>query len=285
MPELNSSSKSKARMWNNLGERVRRDFLLQVIAGTIPGAAIQRVSGIDDAVSVGTTPVWPGDGQYPHIHESQPTEIFSDNVNDTYKGTGAWILRVVGLDYNHEMQMEDVILKGTTPVITQGSYSHLYHATVLKAGTRDGVLGTITLRDKKDSIELGYVVAPFNRMMNGVFTVPAHTNAYLYAFSFNIESLQDVIVGVRFTTPVEENEVWINGYVDITSGGHQHQELVAPFLLPPLTDLELTAEKSGGVTATVLAEATLLLIDTTFEWDSIYVQDETFSISRPNEDE
>lgn len=284
MPELKTKSKSHARVWNKLGERVRRDFLMQAVAGTIPGVSVQRISGIDDAVAAGATPVWPGPGQYPYFEDARTIEIVSDDSGDANLGLGGWLLRIVGLDDNHEMQMEDITLKGTTPVLTQGDYTHVYHAVVMKAATRAGLVGTLTLTDKKDSNIIGYVSAPSNRMENGVFTVPAHTNAYLYDFHFNIESNQDVLVGIRYTTPVEENRVWIVGYTDVTSGGHQHEELVAPFFLPPLTDLEFTAEKAGGVSALVTVDSTLLLIDTAFEWESIYYQDETFSISRPDEE-
>lgn len=284
MPELKTSSKSHARIWNKVGERVRRDFLMQAVAGTIPGVCVHRVSGIDDAVLVGTTPVWPGTGQYPYFTDARSVEIVSDSLTDTYNGVGAWILRLTGLDDNHEMQMEDITLRGTTPVLSQGEYTHVYHATVLKAGTRSGAVGIITLTDKQDSNLLGIVVAPSNTMLNGVFTVPAHTNAYLYDFHFNIESVQDVIVRMRYTTPTEEDEVWIVGYTDITSGGHIHEDLVAPFFFPPMTDIELTAEKAGGVTALVTADATLLLIDTAFEWDNYLAQDETYTIQRPDED-
>ena len=284
MPELDRLSKSHAREWNKLGERVRRDFLMQAIAGTIPGVCVHRVAGIDDAVLAGTTPVWPGAGQYPYFPDADTVQLVSDNAGDTYNGAGAWLVRIHGLDQNYEMQMEDVTLRGATPVLTQGEYTHVYHATVLKGGTLAGTLGTITITGKTNLLQVGFVSAPANTMLNGVFIVPAHTNAYMFTFHFNVESVQNVIVRIRYTTPTNENRVWVVGFTDITSGGHQEEILAAPFLFPPLTYVELTAEKSGGVTALVTAETMLLLIDTAFEWDNYLQQDETYRIGRPNED-
>ncbi len=288
MPELNTSSKSHARIWNKIGERIRRNFMLQAVAGTLPGVCVHRIFGFDTEVSVGTTPVWPGSGQYPYFDGAQTVRLVSDDANDIYNGSGAWLIRLTGLDDNHEMQMEDISLRGTTPVLTQGEYTHVYHATVLKAGSRVGAAGTITLSvGTAPGTAIGFVFAPTNTMMNGVFTVPAHTNAYLYEYHFNVEHADDATVTVRFTTPVEEDEVWVTAHIDLTVGagtGHQQDILVAPFFFPPLTDIELTAEKSLGVIATVTASATILLIDTAFEWDSYLAQDETYSIQRPDED-
>lgn len=287
MPELKSSSKSKARIWSKIGERVRRDFLFQVAAGAMPGVSVHRVHGIEPSVPSVPAPVWPGAGQYPYVDAARTIQIFSDSIADNYGGAGAWLVRLVGLDQNYEIQMEDVSLRGTTVVKAIGNYTHLYHATVIKAGTRAGTIGLITLRCATDLSDLGYITFPDNQMNNGVFTVPAHTNAYVMSYHFNtVDSNQAINIGIRHTTPVVENEVWIEVFDDIvTADGHVEEHLIIPYLLPPRTDFELIAFKSGGVASEVQANALLLLIDTTFEWDDIYYQDETYTISRPNENE
>ena len=282
---LNSSSKSHQRVWNKVGERVRRDFLLQAAAGMLPGVAVQRIHGVNPAVASVRTPIWPGAGQYPYFQDARSVQIVSDSINDTNQGTGAWVVRLIGLDDSHEVQLEDITLRGTTPVISQGDYTHVYAAVILRSATRIGLDGVLTLTDRRDSNILGYVTSDSNRMENGLFTVPAHTNAYLFDVHFDVDSIQTIQIGVRYTTPVEDDETWVSLYDDQTSTGSYGEEFSIPFFLPPLTDFELTAYRSGGVGAAIQAAATILLIDTAFEWNQFKWQDEQVSISRPDADE
>jgi hypothetical protein len=259
---------------------------MQVAAGTMPGISVHRIHGTNPAVASTTTPVWPGVGQYPYVDRSRTILVYSDDADDTYRGTGARLVRIVGLDAKHEVQMEDIALRGTTPVPTLGDYTHLYGASVMKAGSRAGTAGLITFECSLTNADVGYIAAPDNRMNNAVFTVPAHTNAYLFDFHFNLaDANQSVNIGIRHTSPVEENRVWIEVFDDIiTPDGHVEEILTVPYFIPPFTDIELVASKSGGVANEVQANATLVLIDTAFEWDNIYTQDETYTISQPDED-
>ena len=285
MPELKSSSKSKARIWNNLGERVRRDFEFQAAAGTMPGVAVHHVFGYDDVIELARHPVWPGVGAYDYFTDSQALSIVSGSVNDTYKGSGGWILRIIGLDCNYEVQMEDVLLRGTTPVISQGEYIRVYHAVILQSGTLDGLDDILTITGARDGKIIGNLSGAWNLMTNAVFTVPAHTNAYLYEFEFTMNATKPLILGVRRTTPVEENKTWITEYVGLLESGTYREKLTPPAVYPEFTDIELTVEASGGGAAAIVAYATLILIDETFEWEQFTTQDEICSISRPDSKE
>jgi len=280
MPELHRSSDSKARIWNNLGERVRRDFEFQAAAGSMPGVAVHRMTGYDDVVNSTLGAIWSGAGAYEYFTNAQPITVVSDSANDTYKGSGGWVLRIIGLDNKYEVQMEDLLLRGTTPVISQGVYNRVYEAVVLKADSRSGLDGIVTIQGKNDSIVVGYLNGVFNKMANAVFTVPAHTNAYLYALSFEVNVTQQILVGLRRSTPTVENSVWVAEVISLLDDGKRPFKTNIPLYFPALTDLELTAQLTGGNAGAIVAYATLILIDEAFEWDNLATRDEACSIQR-----
>jgi hypothetical protein len=73
----------------------------------------------------------------------------SDNTNDVATtGTGAWTLRVYGLDAKHGWQTEDFIMAGQTPVVGTKSWLCVLGAEVLTAGTTGSNTGTINVCDE-----------------------------------------------------------------------------------------------------------------------------------------
>jgi hypothetical protein len=72
----------------------------------------------------------------------------TDNTNDVATtGTGAWTIRVYGLDANYAWQTEDFIMNGTTVVAGTKSFIFVYGAEVLTVGTSGSNTGTISVCD------------------------------------------------------------------------------------------------------------------------------------------
>ena len=280
MPELYTHSKSKPRLWNYLGERVRRDFLFQAASGTMPGVMVLQVNGFTDNLGQTLQPIWPGAGAYDYFTRSQPLSISSDSVNDTFNGTGASVIRILGLDDKLEIQMEDVPLKGLTSVLSQGVYLRVLSVAVLKAGELKSAAGIITLIGKTDSKIVGTVQAPFNKMTNGLFTVPAHTNAYIFHYSFNMGAPKETTTGIRFLTPVADNPCWLVDGIEFMYGGGFDKNLEIPFYYPEKTDIEFIGMINVDSNTYISCLVQIVLIDETFEWEQLTSQDEQCGVTR-----
>ena len=282
MPRLEADPKihSKARIWNKIGERVRRDFFFQAAAGTMPGVSSYIINGFDSAMGNVLKPIWPNDSQYNYLTDYEPLSVVSDNVNDVYNGSGARLVRILGLDRQFELQMEDVTLRGTTPVVTQGEYFRILEAAVIKAGTVNGAAGLITIAGQSSLLLLGSISGAFNKMTNGVFTVPAHTNGYLYNYHFSMGAPKETALGIRTSTPTAENNNWVVPLIDFMYGGDITIELQTPIFLSEKTDVELVAYTVADSTTYITGMAELVLIDEAFEWENVLAQDETYGITK-----
>lgn len=75
-------------------------------------------------------------------------EVASSDVNDVNtSGTGAWQIRVYGLDANYRFQTEDFNLNGQTVVAGSKTWTFVCGAEVITAGTNGVNAGTIYVAD------------------------------------------------------------------------------------------------------------------------------------------
>jgi len=278
MPELNSSSDSKARIWSKLGERVRRDFLFQAASGMLPGVTTVNVAGFNPAVGQSLEPVSPT--TYAYFDRDQVLEITSSSIDDARGGVGANTLRLLGLDRNFELQMEDVSLDGADPVTTQGEYYRLIDAAVLNAGTKAGALGNITLIGSREGKHAGIVQPVNNILLNGNYTVPAHSTAYLFSYYFGMGAPKETTVGIRSLTPVQQggDRNWIFKEMDFMYGGRISEHLSIPLMFPERTDIELVAFVNVDSTTYMSAGMSLVAIDDRFEYEKLVEQDQTYTV-------
>ena len=272
-----SVSNSKPRIWSHLGERVRRDFLFQAVAGRLPGVAVHRISGYNPSVDTTLEPIWPGSVQYNYFSDYQPISIVSDNFNDTYGGSGAWVVRILGLDHKYGMVLEDIPLRGLTSIVSQSEYWRVLSAAILKSGTRTGVVGTVTITGQQGAEVVGTVEPGWNIMRNGLFTVPINTTAYLFEASVRITANQDVLVALQATTPVDENETFINVAAALSSNANFNLITDLPIVFTEKTDIAFLGEHQGGGSSVVTCGGTFVLIDNDFDWERIRDRDEQLS--------
>ena len=110
------------------------DFDEQVALGLVPGFATFRKFGMNDAVTSGTEEVWsPGAVRVLPTSAGALSVVSSSTADDSAAvGTGAWTIRVEGLDSNYEEIAETIILDGQVAVASVGtdwfravSYTHL----------------------------------------------------------------------------------------------------------------------------------------------------------------
>jgi len=123
------------------------------------------------------------------IVSSQQLKIKSTTANDTNGGTGAWTVKIYGLDSNYAEISETVTMNGTTAVTTVNSYIAVNYMKVVTVGTLKVNDGNIIIRNNAESLILGCI--PSNgssgspAIQNNVsstlgFTVPAGKTLILY---------------------------------------------------------------------------------------------------------
>lgn len=266
-------TRGKPRIWNLLGERALRDFLLQVAAGQIPGIASYHVFGFDTDLGNQIKLIYPGSSMFIYPSEAQAVSVVSSNSDDTNNGLGARVLRLIGLAYDGSVQTEDMWLKGTTPVISIGDYRRVFSAFVLSSGSLNGAAGTITLT-YRDTTFIGEISTQFNVLMNGNFTVPKNTNAYVYQYGFSMGAPKEVFLGMRITSPDQENSNWVVLDFRYKYGGEVNETLSIPYMITENTDIELFGYTQADSNTYISAYMDLLLVDKEYDWENPIRADE-----------
>ncbi len=272
-------TRGKPRIWNLLGERTRRDFLLQAAAGQIPGVSAFHVFGYDTDLTNNIKLIYPNSNSYIYPQTEQAVSIVSSNINDSIRGSGARILRLVGLNREGIIQTEDMWLKGTTPIYSLGLYKRILTAFILSSGSLNGLLGTLTLA-YRDGTHAGIVSSPFNVLTNANFTVPANTNAYLYNYGFCIGAPKEIFTGIRTTSPDSENSNWIVLDFRYTYGGSVNESLKVPYMIGENTDIELIGYTRADSTTYISACMDLLLIDKEYDWENLIQSEERHNVQK-----
>ena len=133
---------------NNTGRLVSDEFKIAVAMDKIDGWEVSRKFGMNKAVNgSGTTEdCWP-----PGTVRVLPTTaavaaVSSSSTDDDAApaGTGAWTVRVSGLDENLLEVSEDVTLNGTSAVNTTQTFLRINRAFVLTAGSNETNVGDIS---------------------------------------------------------------------------------------------------------------------------------------------
>jgi len=168
------------------------DFILEVLAGNVPGHTLVNVLGNNDALSVAPAKtLWDDDSDYitPLVAAATTIES-SDNVADVLAGTGLQKAEVFYLDANFEEQSEILDMNGTTPVSLSEDAIAVNSILARQVGSGGFNVGQI-------KVEIGGNPASFiraleNRSDGGVYTVPSGFsvigNAPSYAASAGTEA-------------------------------------------------------------------------------------------------
>ncbi len=168
------------------------DFILEVLAGNIPGYTLINVLGNNDALSgAPAKTLWDDDSDYitPLVAAATTIES-SDNVADLLAGTGLQKAEVFYLDSNFEEQSEVIDMNGSTPVPLSENAIAVNSILATQVGSGGFNVGQI-------KVEIGGNPAAFiraleNRSDGGVYTVPSGFsvigNAPSYAASASTEA-------------------------------------------------------------------------------------------------
>ena len=153
------------------------DFRLQVARGQIQGHTAINVFGYNPDVDTSEESVWPDGGTVPHPTVASALTIVSTSTDDDSAGTGARTVYIEGLNGNYNVISETIVMDGTTPVVTTGTYLYVNQFYVATVGTGGANAGEITAKVSTtlyDIIAVGY-----NNRTTGHYCVPAGYTGYM----------------------------------------------------------------------------------------------------------
>jgi len=155
------------------------DFKLAIAKGHVQEHINLHKFGRNPACALNTPEaIWNGGAAYTG-HNAVAAELLtvvsSDAADDAVAvGTGAWTVRLFGLDANWDPLVEDVILDGVTPVDTVNTFIRMDRARVLTAGTGAKNAGSITAAQKVTTANVMMVMPiGYNSTMIAAWTIPA----------------------------------------------------------------------------------------------------------------
>ncbi len=222
------------------------DFFYDVAIGGITAIShIYKYGYNSDVPTDGYASIWNGGGEYTGFNavEAQTIELFSSDDEDKPTGSGLGKVKLYGLDENYLEQTEEILLNGTTSVITTKTFIRCDRMKGLGDGTLNNLKvnqGSITARQSTTTDNI-FAVMPIghNSTMIACYTVPANKTALLVSRSASIAKKQDTYAEVRMKMRQHLGVPFVIGQTAVTSSGTSYlsDTFLVPIPLPPKTDI------------------------------------------------
>ena len=242
-----------------------KDYSLEIAKGNISGHRALTKFGRNPTVGTsGFNTIWNGGGSYTGFNATgaEIVSIVSSSINDVNStGTGAWSIRLYGLDTNLEEITEDILLNGTTAVLTTLSYKRLDRIKVLDAGSIGWNVGDLTVRQSVTTANIFAVVpATYNSTMIAAYTIPSNMTGFLTSQTSSIanRNAASVIVRMKIRQPGLVFTVAGEAAMNSTGTGFVRMEFRVPHRLEGGTDLFIEAEASSTVAVTAFMDIMLV---------------------------
>lgn len=138
----------------------------------VPG---EHKFGLNPDIDTGDTPVevWDGPkgGYTGWIAAAAACEISSDDPNDDDGDTGAWTVKVTGLDTNGLLQTFTATMNGAGAVAI-GTFYRIFRMEVLTAGTTGTNEGTITAETTVGGDVMAVITPGNGQTLMAIYTIP-----------------------------------------------------------------------------------------------------------------
>lgn len=193
--------------------------------------------------SVGTVevPIWDKATQYYWMQAPTKLQVVSTSVDDNTGGTGAFKIRVFGLDQNWMAYSEDVTLNGTTPVETQGTFIRCFRAYVLEADSRQGLAGNINIYTTgSPNNVVAFIQTAQNQTHMAIYTVGVGCKFLLDNADANVGQGKDATVKIVVKENITGNEAELVKATRFLYQNSFSRVYKTPRFLEPKTDIFMT---------------------------------------------
>lgn len=190
---------------------------IDIASGKYVGFSIVNKAGFNPQISIGTVPedITDNGGVYAGfpLTSGETITVLSSNVNDTSAGSGARTLRITGLDDNYNIQTEDFILNGTTPVVGIKIFTRVHTGRVLTSGTSNDTYnaGNITVRHTTTAANVFlFIRIGTNQSYSSGYTIPTGYTGYVRNINCKIGSGSSTTSAIDFS-------IWTQSALKTTS--------------------------------------------------------------------
>ena len=246
---------------NNITSQLPRLYEIEVARGNIAGASFASITCVNPSVGTSFEDIWDEGGELIYPSVAGEWEILSDNAADTNAGTGVRTIDVTTLDGDYKVQVTTVTLNGTTPVSLSGTHLRPRIMISKTAGSSNGNVGGITLREKSSGNTMLKMRPTLNTTFSGHFTVPAGKTALVFQTYLTMRKNTDIILDnqCRFV----DNNIFISTGENYSFQSSFTTANIAKAPIPEKSDLK-TRCKSNNTDVSVTAKLDILLFDEAF---------------------
>lgn len=218
------------------------DFVYDIQRGVYTNLSVKSLFGHNDSVKNTEESIWHIGGLVLFPTAAAQLDVQSDNTNDTSTGTGARVVRIIGLDTNWDILTEDVVMNGTTTVTTSASFLRINEALVISAGTSRKNEGEITLNIGATTYEA--IGVGHSQLHSAKYSIPNNHTAYVMRGNFGTT---DNSKGVEIKVVTRNNILNVDFEpfpLRVIGGADLNPTAFAP--LSNRTDFYINAKTLGG---------------------------------------
>jgi hypothetical protein len=238
-------------------------YFQQVVEGNVPGRTGIHIHGVQSVATTSELDVWGVAAAHTFNTANQSMEVLG-NVNDVLTtGTGAWTVFVKGQNIAGTEQSETVNMNGTTPVALVNTYSHVYEAYVVTAGSLGTNSGDITIQIASGGAIAARIGATLGETRMAIYRIPAGKTGYLYQWAVGLQNTvntQRVRCNLRMR---KSGEAWLyKGWQSFSILGSSTSTIkyVMPQPISALTEIVVGC-KSTAINTGVFSILDILLVD------------------------
>jgi hypothetical protein len=246
------------------------DVQLENAAGTRGRSTVHKF-GYSDLVTNVESDVWEVGGLYTGFFE-QAQQVFvisGGNAQDsqTISGTGAWDIKIEGLNASFQPASETLSLNGgTQSAASTNAYSRVFRAYVNAVGAYGGTnAGNITIAGTAASGTMARIATGLGQTEQAVYCVPSGKLGYLTQFDVNVAGTKAANIKLyQRPAAADVSSPFIAkrliSRLDDVAGQATVSYSSYPVFTGP-TDIWASAEKTSAGTVEVTATFDLILVD------------------------
>lgn len=203
--------------------------------------------GYNNAVGTSQEEIWNVGGVEAYLATAETMNIAStseeDDADKDPAGTGAYTLTIFGLDNNWDEVTETVTLNGTSDVETTNSYLRVFRMIVNTAGSTGSNVGTITATASSAASVHAQINPTDNQTLKINFSIPQDKYGVITHAEIGCAKADDCEIRfkVRPFGEVFQTKRLLNFFESTVSFSN-----IIPILLPPKTDITITALSGAG---------------------------------------
>jgi len=217
----------------------------RVTLGQFPRYSANNKFGYNNAVGTSQEEIWNVGGIESYLSSAETMDIVSTSTNDDGDpaGTGAQQLIIYGLDNNWLPVQETVTLNGQTDVTTTQAFIRVLRMVVIAAGATGSNVGVITATASTAATVHSQINATDNQTLKINFSIPANRYGIITHSEIGCAKSDDCEIRfkVRPFGEVFQTKRLLNFFESTVSFSN-----ILPILLPPKSDITITALSSAG---------------------------------------